>query len=566
MRVFQQGLDLCESFFQQVAKPILDVHFPSLQYSAGLIGCGSEVLGYDDEMSTDHMWGPRFQLFLPEQVFEIQRNQISEAFALHFPYEFGGYSTNFSPPDEKDSGVRTPLRITSGKVDPLVEYHTLPSFFQDYLGYTLSDEISDSQWLTFSEHRLLGLTSGRLFHDDLGLDLVRQKFHYFPEDVWLWMMASQWKMIAEEEAFAGRCGFVGDDLGSRLIAARQVQRIMRLGFMLEKRYAPYSKWFGTAFNQLRISVQLNPVFEKVLCAQGWKEREDALAQAYKVAAEKHNSLGITDLIDTKIENFFNRPFKVIHAEKFSGAILQAVQNDDLKHTLPLTGTPTQFTDYPLINDNLSISEQISFSHEQYLRKDLQMVLPTPEPPRDCLIIVDMQNYFFRALDRRYNLENAIHNINQLIDDFDARGLPVYHVISAYKADGSDWELKTLASGQPEEDLEGSQLAEVLSGINVRNHHTTVIKTRYSAFFKTNLAEQLAAQQINRVVVVGAYTHYCVNATVFDAYCHDFVPCLITDAVISHRRSESAVMVRRMKRNGYHLFTTAEYLNANRQGG
>ena len=287
------------------------------------------------------------------------------------------------------------------------------------------------------------------------------------------------------------------------------------------------------------------------------------AEAYKIAAEKHNSLRNTDFVDNRIENFYNRPFKVIHAEKFSGAILQVIQNEDLKHNLPLIGTPSQFTDYPLINDNLSTSEQISFSHEQHIRKDLQMVLPVSETPRDCLIIVDMQNHFFRAPDRRYNLENAIHNINQLIDDFNTRGLPVYHAISAYKADSSDWELKTLASGQPEEDLEGSQLAEVLAEINVRSHHTILIKTRYSAFFKTDLAEQLQRQKIDRVVVAGAYTHYCVNATVFDAYCHDFVPCLITDAVISHRKSESAVMVRRMKRNGYHLFTTEEYLNTNR---
>lgn len=34
---------------------------------AGLMGYGSDVLGYDDEISTDHMWGPRFYLFLREK-------------------------------------------------------------------------------------------------------------------------------------------------------------------------------------------------------------------------------------------------------------------------------------------------------------------------------------------------------------------------------------------------------------------------------------------------------------------------------------------------------------------
>jgi len=35
-----------------------------LSDAAGIIGSGSEVLGFDDEMSSDHHWGPRTMLFL----------------------------------------------------------------------------------------------------------------------------------------------------------------------------------------------------------------------------------------------------------------------------------------------------------------------------------------------------------------------------------------------------------------------------------------------------------------------------------------------------------------------
>jgi hypothetical protein len=44
-----------------------------------------------------------------------------------------------------------------------------------------------------------------------------------------------------------RAGFVGDELGSALIGSRLVRDIMNLCFLLEKQYAPYPKWFGTAF-------------------------------------------------------------------------------------------------------------------------------------------------------------------------------------------------------------------------------------------------------------------------------------------------------------------------------
>ena len=59
MSEFIKGMELCEKFFDDCAKTIIEDNFPDLKYSAGLIGYGSDVLGYDDIVSTDHMWGPR---------------------------------------------------------------------------------------------------------------------------------------------------------------------------------------------------------------------------------------------------------------------------------------------------------------------------------------------------------------------------------------------------------------------------------------------------------------------------------------------------------------------------
>ena len=187
-----------------------------------------------------------------------------------------------------------------------------------------------------------------------------------------------------------------------------------------------------------------------------------------------------------------------------------------------------------------------------------MLLSLPTWARSALVIVDMQEFFFRKPERRQNLEQVIANINILIEYFESRQLLVFHVVSKYKADGSDWELKMKMTGEPEL-IEDTPETAILTPIRVSQAHTILSKTRYSAFFKTALAERLHQQNIARVVVAGAYTHYCVNATIFDAYCHDFVPCLITDAVTSHLPEESAVLIERMRRNGYHIFTTAEFI-------
>ena len=46
----------------------------------------------------------------------------------------------------------------------------------------------------------------------------------------------------------------GDELGSQVVAARLVREIMKLAFLMEKKYAPYSKWLGTTDNCSSTSV------------------------------------------------------------------------------------------------------------------------------------------------------------------------------------------------------------------------------------------------------------------------------------------------------------------------
>jgi len=70
---FIKGLELCETFFHEHGLPIIRQYDPNLEFSAGLIGYGSDVLGYDDCVSADHMWGPRFYLFLQESDIKYKK-------------------------------------------------------------------------------------------------------------------------------------------------------------------------------------------------------------------------------------------------------------------------------------------------------------------------------------------------------------------------------------------------------------------------------------------------------------------------------------------------------------
>ncbi len=340
---FIPGIRLSELFYREAVSPILESNFPKVRHSAGLLGSGSEVLGLDTIRSTDHHWGPRLQVFLSDDDYASYAKSIDKALSEKLPREFHGHSTNFGPPDQV--GVRLMQTIESGPVNHMVEITTIRSFFENYMGIDPEVEMEVLDWLTIPEYRLLSVTTGRVFHDGLGrLDYLRERLSYYPKDVWLYLLAAQWISIGEEEAFIGRTGEVGDELGSRIIAARLVRALMKLAFLMEARYAPYGKWFGTSFGRLACSKKLTPVFAAVLKAESWQEREQHLSRAYSQLAEMHNALRITTPLETEVSPFYSRPYKVIHAERFANEITKAVKDPDVRKIKASIGSIDQFVD------------------------------------------------------------------------------------------------------------------------------------------------------------------------------------------------------------------------------
>ncbi|HKY44565.1 MAG TPA: DUF4037 domain-containing protein [Pyrinomonadaceae bacterium] len=359
---FVPGLKLSKFFYEREVKPILDRAFPRLPHSAALIGWGSEVLGFDTRVSRDHHWGPRVLLFLSETDSPKLRDKISEVLSAELPYEFLGYSTNYSKPEP--NGVRHLVKIKSGPVDHMISIYTVRSFLKSRLGFDLKRRITIADWLTFPQQRLLEFTSGEVYYDGLGqLSKVRERFRYYPQDVWLYMMSAQWKRIAQEEAFVGRAGHVGDELGSQIVAARLVREIIKLSFLIERRYTPYSKWLGTAFSKLKIAKPLTPILRRALLAQTWKTREKWLSEAYSLVARQHNALKITEPLSTEVTDYYSRPYSVIFGERFATAIKQAIKDPRVKKIEIDIGSIDQFTDSTDVIEDLALIKKLRAAYQ-----------------------------------------------------------------------------------------------------------------------------------------------------------------------------------------------------------
>lgn len=339
---FILGLELSRRFYAEAVLPLLDAAVPGLAHSAARIGSGSEVLGFDTPRSSDHEWGPRLQLFLSPADVVRHGRRIERLLSERLPRTFHGYPTHFAPAGEAN-GVRV-MQVTDGPVHHRVDIADVDGWAAGQLGFTPSEGVTTTDWLATPTQRLAENTSGAVFHDGLGeLVPLRERLAWYPHDLWLYLLACQWKRISQEEAFVGRCGEAGDELGSAVTGARLVRDLMRLVLLMDRRYPPYGKWLGSAFSRTAAALELTPHLTGALAATGWKTREQHLAMAYEHVAVLHNELGLTAAVDPTTRPYFGRPFQVLHAERFTWALMQAVTDPEIR-VLPLTGAVDQFVD------------------------------------------------------------------------------------------------------------------------------------------------------------------------------------------------------------------------------
>jgi hypothetical protein len=318
------GLELSRRFYFEAVRPILDRRFPGLEHAAALIGWGSEVLGLDDEMSRDHQWGPRLQLFVAdaEVTPEIDRTLADE-----LPPDVAGFPTNFGPTEEP--GTLRMAAAGRGRVRHLVETFVLRDYLRSRIGVDPRERFTAADWLSTPTQRLLELTAGAVFADSRGeLTRVRELLASYPHDVWLVVMAGHWRRIAQLEHLHGRAGLRGDELGARLIASGLVGDLMRLGFLQRREYPPYPKWLGTAY--ARLGLEERDALEAALRADDWRSREEALVAAYEAVARRHNELAVTEPVDPTARPFWGRPIRVLFADRFVDALRAAVTDPQLR--------------------------------------------------------------------------------------------------------------------------------------------------------------------------------------------------------------------------------------------
>ncbi|MFD7523039.1 isochorismatase family protein [Paenibacillus chitinolyticus] len=161
---------------------------------------------------------------------------------------------------------------------------------------------------------------------------------------------------------------------------------------------------------------------------------------------------------------------------------------------------------------------------------------TPDPSRAAFLIHDMQRYFMACFEPGQSpAAELTEHIRLLANRCRQLGVPV--IYSAQPGAQTPEQRRLLqdfwGSGIGPDPREQQIIAELEPGDN----DIRLTKWRYSAFQKTDLAEQLKAMGRDQLIIVGIYAHIGCLMTACEAFMRDIEAFMVSDALADFSREK-----------------------------
>ena len=234
-----KGLELARSFFEEYGLPLLREEFGECfsRVAAGLVGHGSECFGFDDEISTDHDFEPRFLIWLTDEDEQKYGFKMFRAYE-DLPREYGGYSIQKkSAFGSRNKGVCT-----------------IRDFYSFYTGNG-DVPLTKEDWLRIPDFYLAEATNGEVFLDNLGeFSRIREELKSSrPLDVRLKKMASAVFAMAQSGQYNYRRAYMhGQRTAAAVALADFARSAAEVAYLINDRYAPYYKWLFKGLDGLDV--------------------------------------------------------------------------------------------------------------------------------------------------------------------------------------------------------------------------------------------------------------------------------------------------------------------------
>ena len=278
------NLERSELLFQQCVMPSLKKELPEIIpfLAAGLVGEGSECFGFEDDISSDHDYGLRFWIWLPDEMIAKYEKPIL-AILKKLPSAF----------------MKVPVMA---QVNGKGGISGINAFYKQITGFIHGPETTE-EWLSSKSPSLAASVNGKVFFDNPGIfSEVRKKIlSYYPEDVRLILLAKATALAAQ----TGQYNYYrviqrNDTIAAAMIKAYFVENITRIVFLLNRRYMPFYKWAYKMLKELpNGGLQIHAFLEKLLSLPSISEKKESefyIEQVSRVIIQCFKEEGLSDSI------------------------------------------------------------------------------------------------------------------------------------------------------------------------------------------------------------------------------------------------------------------------------
>ncbi len=246
---YTNGLELCKGFYIEYGEPMIREKFPAYQdvIAVGLVGEGSECFGYDDEMSSDHDYGPAFCMWLTDATYD----EIGEALQVEYdrlPSTYAGVTRVNTKQAGRRVGV---LRITD--------------FYERLIGLGDTPQ-THNQWLFLEDYQLAAATNGAVFRDDLQefTRIRTELLAYYPKEVHVQKIAREAALMAQSGQYNyNRMLKRGDHVTAHIALMEFMKHTMAMTYLLNRTYAPFYKWQFRGMKDFSMLSQVAILLEEI---------------------------------------------------------------------------------------------------------------------------------------------------------------------------------------------------------------------------------------------------------------------------------------------------------------
>ena len=288
-----RGLEIAKAFYHEYGEPMLREKFPEILpfMAVGLLGRGSECLGFDDEVSRDHDFEPGFCVFLPgEEIVDRRTAFLLERAYAGLPKEFMGLRRAVISPV---GGARHGVLRTA-------------EFMTDLVGSS-DGRLDLTGWMTVPDHALTEALSGEIFTDPYGeVTAIRERLRRQPVDVKRKKLAGHLLLMGQSGQYNyKRCLAHGETAAAQLAVTEFVKSTMSVVFLLNNAYQPYYKWSFRAMRALPKLSLTAELLEYLLTSDNEpetaKEKYDVIEGIAADVIEELMEQGLTEAICGDLE-------------------------------------------------------------------------------------------------------------------------------------------------------------------------------------------------------------------------------------------------------------------------